>query len=144
MSLEAGPSVADRLAAQGHRLTAQRMIVAAALARTRRTVSAQELFERLRAEHPYLGRATVFRTLDFLVDSGLAQRFEAEGHVHVYTSCEEAHHHHLVCRVCGSSTDIDDTAVSQLIDAVRGRYHFALDHDALDFYGTCARCSARR
>ena len=105
-------------------------------------MSAQELYESLRAEHPRFGRATVFRTLDFLVDAGVAQRFEAEGHVHVYTSCDDSHHHHLVCRHCGSTTEIDDTAVNQLIDAVRGGYGFALDHDALDFYGTCASCAA--
>jgi Fur family ferric uptake transcriptional regulator len=136
-------TVKDRLAAQGHRLTLQRMIVASALARMRHTVSAQELYESLRVEHPLLGRATVFRTLDFLVENGLAQRFEAEGHVHVYTSCADNHHHHLFCRICGSTTEIDDTAVNQLIDAVRGGYGFALDHAALDFYGTCAACAAR-
>jgi Fur family ferric uptake transcriptional regulator len=117
--------------------------VASALARARRTVSAQELYDSLRGEHPLLGRATVFRTLDFLVENGLAQRFEAEGHVHVYTSCAANHHHHLVCRLCGTTTEIDDTAVNQLIDAVRGGYGFALDHDALDFYGTCAACAAK-
>src|SRR5438067_5399151 len=103
-------SVADRLAASGHRLTTQRMIVAAALARTRRTVSAQELYDTIRVEHPVLGRATVFRTLDFLVDAGLAQRFEGEGHVYVYTACEESHHHHLVCRTCAATTENGDTA----------------------------------
>ena len=94
-------------------------------------------------DHPLLGRATVFRTLDFLVEAGLAQRFEAEGHVHVYTSCADNHHHHLVCRLCGTTTEIDETAVNQLIDAVRGGYGFALDHAALDFYGTCAACAAK-
>ena len=141
MPAAAPTTVKDRLAAQGHRLTLQRMIVASALARTPHTVSAQELYEALRVEHPLLGRATVFRTLDFLVDNGLAQRFEAEGHVHVYTSCADNHHHHLVCRLCGSTTEIDDTAVNQLIDAVRSGYGFALDHDALDFYGTCGACA---
>jgi Fur family ferric uptake transcriptional regulator len=142
MPAAAPTTVKDRLAAQGHRLTLQRMIVASALARMPHTVSAQELYESLRVEHPLLGRATVFRTLDFLVENGLAQRFEAEGHVHVYTSCADNHHHHLVCRICGSTTEIDDTAVNQLIDAVRGGYGFALDHAALDFYGTCETCAA--
>jgi Fur family transcriptional regulator, ferric uptake regulator len=143
-ALAAPSTVKDRLAAQGHRLTLQRLIVADALARARRTVSAQELYDSLHAEHPLLGRATVFRTLDFLVEAGLAQRFEAEGHVHVYTSCAGNHHHHLVCWSCGATTEINDTAVNQLIDAVRGEYSFALDHDALDFYGTCAACAASR
>ncbi len=132
--------IAGRLSESGHRLTAQRMIVADALTRMRRTVSAQELFDHLREEHPYLGRATVFRALDFLVEAGLAQRFEGDSHVHVYIACEATHHHHLVCRSCGSTTDIDDSAVEALIKSVLGRYDFTLDHDALDFYGMCAGC----
>ena len=143
MPAAAPPTVKDRLAAQGHRLTLQRMIVASALARARRTVSAQELCKSsLRAENPLLGRATVFRTLDFLVENGLAQRFEAEGLCTSTRRARDNHHHHLVCRLCGSTTEIDDTAVNQLIDAVRGGYGFALDHDALDFYGTCSACAA--
>jgi Fur family ferric uptake transcriptional regulator len=144
MTAAADASVAGRLTASGRRLTAQRMIVADALARERRTVSAQELYDELRGEHPYLGRATVFRTLDFLVDNGLAQRFEGEGHTYVYTACDDSHHHHLVCRHCGSTTNIDDSAVNELIDNVLGRYRFSLDHDSLDFYGTCSACRERR
>src|ERR1700693_2655521 len=125
MPVSPAPTVADRLAAQGHRLTLQRMIVAGALGRAAHTVSAQELYESLRAEHPLLGRATVFRTLDFLVEAGMAQRFEAEGHVHVYTSCADNHHHHLVCRICASTTEIAATAVDQLIDSMRGGDGFA-------------------
>ena len=140
MTVATQGTVAGRLTASGRRLTAQRMLVANALGRERRTVSAQELYEELRTEHPYLGRATVFRTLDFLVDNGLAQRFEGEGHTYVYTACDDSHHHHLVCRHCGTTTNIDDSAVNELIDTVLGRYRFSLDHDRLDFYGTCADC----
>ncbi len=132
--------LADRLTASGHRLTAQRMIVADALAGMQRTVSAPDLYEHLRGEHPYLGRATVFRALDFLVEAGLAQRFEGDGHVHVYTSCQPIHHHHLVCRSCGSTTDIDDTTIDTLISSVLRSYDFTLDHGALDFFGTCSQC----
>ncbi len=126
----------------GRRLTAQRRLVAEALRGTGHTVSAVELFASLRSENPHIGRATVFRTLDLLVEMGLAQRFEGDGHVHLYTSCEPVHHHHLVCRACGTTTDIDDAEVGALINSVRLRHRFTLDHDSLDFYGTCARCSA--
>lgn len=122
------------------RLTAQRQLVAQALRDVGRTIGAVELFDTLRRAHPHLGRATVFRTLDLLVELGLAQRFEGEGHVYLYTSCEPVHHHHLVCRSCGSTTDIDDAEVDALINSVWRRHDFVLDHGSLDFYGTCARC----
>jgi Fur family ferric uptake transcriptional regulator len=133
-------SAAERLTAAGQRLTAQRVIVADALLRSKRTVTAQELFERLRPRHPFLGRATVFRTLDVLVEAGLAQRFDHAGHASAYVACEPTHHHHLVCRACGGSTDIDDEEVAVLVEAVHARHGFVLDHDALDFHGVCRRC----
>ncbi len=122
------------------RLTAQRQLVAQALRDAGRTVGAVDLFDTLRSTHPHLGRATVFRTLDLLVELGLAQRFEGDGHVYLYTSCEPMHHHHLVCRRCGSSTDIDDAEVEALITSIRRRHRFTLDHGSVDFYGTCVRC----
>jgi Fur family ferric uptake transcriptional regulator len=135
-------SAAERLTAAGQRLTVQRVVVADALLRSRRTVTAQELFERLRPRHPSLGRATVFRTLEVLVDAGIAQRFERSGHAGAYVACEPTHHHHLVCRACGGSTDIDDEEVAVLVEAVRARHGFVLDHDALDFHGVCRRCDS--
>jgi Fur family ferric uptake transcriptional regulator len=124
------------------RLTAQRRLVAEALRDAARTVGAVELFESLRSNNPHIGRATVFRTLDLLVEMGLAQRFEGEGHVHLYTSCKPVHHHHLVCRGCGGSTDIDDVEVEALIASMRRRHRFVLDHGSLDFYGMCANCAS--
>lgn len=123
------------------RLTAQRLLVAEALRKADRTVGAVELYDTLRRSNPRIGRATVFRTLDLLVEMGLAQRFEGDGHVHLYTSCKPAHHHHLVCRRCGSSADIDDAEVETLIASVRRRHGFAVDHGSLDFYGMCATCA---
>ncbi len=124
------------------RLTAQRKLVAQALRDAARTVGAVELFENLRMTNPRIGRATVFRTLDLLVEMGLAQRFEGDGHVHLYTSCKPAHHHHLVCRSCGSSTDIDDAEVEALITSMRRRHGFFVDHGSLDFYGVCRSCAS--
>jgi len=135
-------STAASTTAAPRRLTAQRRLVAQTLREARRTVSAAELFGSLRALNPHIGRATVFRSLDVLVDMGLAQRFEGDGHVHLYTSCEPVHHHHLVCRTCGTTTDIDDAEVEALITSVRRRHRFTLDHHSLDFYGTCARCTS--
>jgi len=124
------------------RLTSQRVVILEALRRSRRTVTARELFERLRTEHPYLGRATVFRNLDALVDAGLAQRFERAGHVYAYASCSEAHHHHLVCTRCDRAIEIDESVVTPLARQIDERHGFTVEHSALDFYGICTACRA--
>lgn len=131
----------ERMASLGHRLTAQRVLILDALRKSRRTATAQELFDRLRVRHPYLGRATVFRNLDALVDAGLAQRFERAGHVYAYASCSPEHHHHLVCSVCDRATELDEDVVAPLMDDLQRRYGFTVEHTSLDFYGTCAECT---
>ncbi|MFN2568861.1 MAG: Fur family transcriptional regulator [Candidatus Dormibacteria bacterium] len=133
----------ERLATLGHRLTAQRVIILEALRRRRRTITAQELFAQVRAEHPYLGRATVFRNLDALVDVGLAQRFERSGHVYAYASCSDEHHHHLVCAHCHRATAIDEATVAPLIHDLEGAHGFRVEHSALDFHGTCSNCRTK-
>src|SRR5437588_4972850 len=92
-------SVQTRLAAGGRRRTEQRLVVAEALASAKRALSAQELYERIRATHPSIGRATVYRALEAQVEDGMASRFEREGHISAYIACDPEHHHHLVCRL---------------------------------------------
>jgi len=126
----------------GLRLTPQRIAIAHVLARAGRDSSVQELYSRLRRQHPYIGRATVFRALDVMVDCGLAQRLERPGHVSTYVWCEPGHHHHLICSTCRTVEDLDEKAVSPLAEAISRERGFRVDHARLDFYGQCRNCVA--
>src|SRR6202165_4783221 len=75
----------------GVRLTPQRLAIAAVLAQTGKETSAQELYQRVRKEHAYIGRATGLRALDTLVTAGLAQRLRAPGPVSASVSGEALH-----------------------------------------------------
>jgi Fur family transcriptional regulator, ferric uptake regulator len=136
--------LSERLGARGQRPTAQRLLVLDALRRTTRTLTAAELYEQLRRSHPLLGRATVFRSLDSLVDAGLAQRFERPGHVYAYAACSGGHHHHLVCTHCDRTIEIDEASIAQLVAAMSERHGFSVDHASLDFYGRCDECAAQK
>src|SRR5437016_5628997 len=140
----AQPAVRDLsegMAARGRRPTAQRLVVLEALRGAKRTVTAPELFELLREDHPLLGRATVFRTLDSLVDAGLAQRFERPGHVYAYAACSSDHHHHLVCTSCDTSFEIEEAAIASLTRELEAQHGFTVHHATLDFYGLCSGCA---
>ncbi|MGI8848351.1 MAG: Fur family transcriptional regulator [Candidatus Dormibacteria bacterium] len=141
-SPESNHEAGQRLATLGHRLTAQRVVILEALRLAQRTVTAQELFESLRVDHPYLGRATVFRNVDALVDVGLAQRFERSGHVYAYASCSPEHHHHLVCSRCARAIEVEEIVVLPLVEKLHETYGFSVEHSALDFYGVCGDCAA--
>ncbi len=143
----AKPAVEDlseRLGARGRRPTAQRLVVLEALRRSRRTMVAAELYEQLRERNPLLGRATVFRSLNSLVEAGLAQRFERPGHVYAYAACSAEHHHHLVCTSCDSTQEIDEAAIAMLVGELSRRHGFTAHHASLDFYGVCERCAQQR
>jgi Fur family ferric uptake transcriptional regulator len=125
----------------GLRLTPQRMAIAEALAGASKEASAQELYDRVRRRHPYIGRATVFRSLDTLVGAGLAQRLERPGHISAYVWCEPGHHHHLICSTCRSVEELDEEAVAPLAKTIARQRGFRVDHATLDFYGQCRACS---
>ena len=102
----------------GQRLTPQRLAIADALARTGKEATVQELYEQVRRRHPYVGRATIFRAVDMLVDAGLAQRLERPGHVSAYVWCAPGHHHHLICTSCRSVEELDEAAVTPLLGTI--------------------------
>jgi Fur family transcriptional regulator, ferric uptake regulator len=137
------PSTLDaggRLAAAGERVTRQRILIADSLAAAGRQLTADEVYRRLRSEKPPIGRATVFRTLERLVDAGVARRLERDGHVYAYVACQPAHHHHLSCTRCGRVQDIGEAYVRPMTERLAGELGFEVDDTRLDFYGRCARC----
>jgi Fur family transcriptional regulator, ferric uptake regulator len=133
-------TTAERLSAAGERVTTQRLIVADALARAGRQLTAAELYRQLRAAKPSLGRATVFRTLERLVEAGVARRLELDGHVYAYVACDPTHRHHLSCSTCGRVEEIPESWVRSIADRASRHLDFEIDDARLDFYGRCAEC----
>lgn len=132
----------DRLAAAGERVTRQRLLVANALAANGRQLTADQLYRSLRRQAPKIGRATVFRTLETLVEAGVARRLELDGHVYAYVACLPAHHHHLACTRCGRVEEIDEAYIRPIADRLARDMGFEIDDARLDFYGRCATCGA--
>jgi Fur family ferric uptake transcriptional regulator len=130
----------DRLVAAGERVTRQRLQVVNMLAAAGRQMTAEEVFVGLRRRVPSIGRATVFRSLETLVEAGLARRLELDGHVYAYVACLPEHHHHLACTNCGRVEEIDEAYVRPIADRVARDMGFQIDDARLDFYGRCASC----
>jgi Fur family ferric uptake transcriptional regulator len=135
-------AAADRLTAAGERVTRQRLLVANALAAAGRQLTADQLYRSLQRRERGIGRATVFRTLETLVDAGVARRLELEGHVYAYVACLPAHHHHIACTRCGRVEEIDEAYVTPIVRRLAREMGFEIDDARLDFYGRCATCRA--
>ena len=124
------------------RPTRQRRAVAAALEEFGDFRSAQEIHEALRAGGDNVGLSTVYRTLQAMADAGDIDTLRSEAGESVYRRCSGSHHHHLVCRVCGATVEIEGPAVERWTTAVATEHGFTDVSHTLEIFGTCARCSS--
>lgn len=125
------------------RLTRQQSLVADALADGREFTSAQDLHARLRADGSAVGLATVYRTLQTLAADGLVDVLRTDDGEAVYRQCSRGHHHHLVCRVCGRTVEVEGPAVERWAAAVSAEHGFTDPEHTVEIVGTCADCAAR-
>jgi Fur family ferric uptake transcriptional regulator len=103
--------------------------------------SAQEIHELLAGAGEKVGLATVYRTLAALVDAGDVDVLRNEDGEAIYRSCSDSHHHHLVCRGCGATVEVEGPAVERWTDAIAEAHGFAQVSHTLEIFGTCPRCA---
>ena len=141
--VDAAPIVA-RITRQGHRLTAPRQTIVELVAPRQDHFSAREIWDEARSQHLGVGRATVFRTLDLLVELGVLNRVHIGDGCHRYTVCETTHHHHLMCVDCGTVTAIEADAIERQIRRLAADHDFELLTHHLELVGRCAVCRGHR
>jgi Fur family ferric uptake transcriptional regulator len=126
------------------RMTPQRAAVAEVLGDTDEFRSAQQLHELLRRRGDRVGLATVYRTLQALADGGEVDVLRAEDGESLYRRCaRREHHHHLVCRECGRTVEIDGPTVEAWASTVAAAHGFGDIEHTIELWGTCAECAAR-
>ena len=126
------------------RPTRQRKAVAAALEQFGDFRSAQEIHEALRAAGETVGLSTVYRSLQAMADAGEIDtlrdpQLNGAGEA-VYRRCSTSHHHHLVCRSCGATVEVEGPAVEKWTRAVAEEHGYADVSHTLEIFGTCANC----
>lgn len=123
------------------RPTRQQAAVIDQLGTTEEFVSAQELHQRLRTSGSKVGLATVYRTLSTLAEAGDIDMLRTDEGEAVYRQCSTGHHHHLVCRGCGRTVEIEGPAVERWADAVADEHGFTEVEHTLEIFGTCRDCA---
>jgi Fur family ferric uptake transcriptional regulator len=131
-------TIMQRLAQHGYRLTTTRMAIASAIAARPAQFTARDLIAELESQR--IGRATVFRALDVLVQVGLLERLHGDLSCHSYTYCAPEHHHHLVCTSCGQVTSIVAGTVEREIRNLARQANFRPQAHHVEIYGQCQSC----
>ena len=89
---------------------------------------------------PWVGRATIYRSLKLLVETGVLCRVLLEdGNLH-YQLSHRGHHHHLLCVECGASQDLLGCDIEDLLRQVSAAHDFQLSGHWLEVYGRCQNC----
>jgi Fur family ferric uptake transcriptional regulator len=130
----------DTLRSHGYRITPQREMIIEAIAHQGDHINADEVFAIIQERTHSVNIATVYRTLDLLVEQGLATRIDlGEGRV-IYATDQHGTHIHLVCRQCGQVLDANQELLSAFNQQLQSSYRFAADLQHISVLGLCSDC----
>lgn len=123
----------------GLQVTAQRLAVLRAVAR-RPHSTADEVAEEVRSEIGVISRQAVYDSLNLLAQKGLLRRIQPAGSSALYEDRVNDNHHHVICRHCGSTSDIDcAVGAAPCLTAAAGS-GFRIDEAEVIYWGACPRC----
>jgi Fur family ferric uptake transcriptional regulator len=121
--------------------TAPRRALARLIASRRGHFTAADLLSDAEAKSVKVGRATVFRTLDLMAEQGSLERLDLPSGEHAYVACApQEHHHHVVCRKCGASVEVEDSGLQAVVRQIGAQSGFQIEAHRLELYGLCPKC----
>src|SRR6202171_1958081 len=129
------------LAGQGLKLTTERAALVREIFSTHYHFEADELLFKMKSKGLKISRATVYRTLELLVKSGLVRRVHlGEDHYHYEHVCADSHHDHLVCTACGAVIEFNDPELERRQLEICTRKKFTPTFHNLQILGVCESC----
>ena len=122
-------------------VTEQRLAVAEVVLGADAHLSADEVEQQLAARGVSVGTATIYRTLDVLVRSGLVvERDFGEGFRRFEAARGIPHHEHLICTVCGTVREFRDERLDRMTTLAAETHGYVRQRHRLVIYGVCDRC----
>ncbi|HKW03327.1 MAG TPA: transcriptional repressor, partial [Vicinamibacterales bacterium] len=108
-------------------------------------ISAEDLVALIRREDARISRATTYRTLQWMVDAGIARKVDfGEGRFRFEHSYRHPRHFHLICKSCSQSFEFLSSDIEALIEEVAGARQFEPAQSVLQVFGTCENCRTGR
>lgn len=137
----------ETLNRQGFKLTEQRQWILNLLKSEKKHLNAVEIYTALHQKKQSISMATVYRTLDLLVQLNLARKVSVANRPSVFEfdsdTSEDIEHYHLVCRECGRVIDVRPPELSKLLEMeeiLTKQHHFKITNLHITYSGSCVRC----
>jgi Fur family ferric uptake transcriptional regulator len=132
----------ETLRRRGYRVTPQREMVIEIIAHSGCHMTVEEIFEEVQAHSRAVNIATIYRTLDLLVEEGLASRADLGSGRVVYATIKHGPHAHLVCRRCGYVVDVEIDLFEPWLQRIQAQCGFVCGSPHFVVHGLCAGCQA--
>ncbi len=129
---------------RGEKLTEPRRILVRHIFDTHKHFDADELLEALKQAGRRVSRATVYRTLDLLVDAGLLRQLDVGPRKYYEHDYGYPQHEHLQCGRCGKMIEFQSPAIESAMREVCRQHHFHATGHTFVIRGTCAECNRAR
>jgi Fe2+ or Zn2+ uptake regulation protein len=123
-------------------MTPQRLAILSILENAGRHLLPQEIFDRAHQVMPGMTEATVYRTLSFLAEQGLVLAAHVGSGQLVYEIAGHDHHH-LICRACGDTQEIDHSLLASLYQQFQASTGYRIDSMHVTFFGLCPACQKK-
>lgn len=131
--------LAQQLKSAGYKLTRPRLAVIEVLETYPEHLSHSQILIEGQKIYPKLSRATVYRTMELLVELSLLRPLYLNDPTQRFVSATGGHHH-LVCTNCGTTIEFDYCSADQLTQELSTKYEFQIQSHLLEFQGVCRDC----
>jgi len=132
----------DRLRPAGTKRSSKRDLIVNAFLKQEGHLSADDLVDLIKREDHRISRATVYRTLQWMEEAGIARKVDfGEGRFRFEHSYRHPRHFHLICKTCNRSYEFLSSDIEQLVEEVAAARAFAARQTVVQIYGTCESCS---
>jgi Fur family ferric uptake transcriptional regulator len=131
----------ERVRPAGGKRSSKRDFIVDVFLRQEGHLSADDLVDLIRKEDHRISRATVYRTLQWMVDAGIARKVDfGEGRFRFEHSYRHPRHFHLICKTCNQSFEFLSSDIEALMEEVASARKFAAKQSVVQIYGTCEDC----
>ena len=144
-AMEAPSAFVERLRPAGGKRSSKRDLVVNVFLRQEGHLSADDLVDLMRREGHKSSRATVYRTLQWMVEAGIARKVDfGDGRFRFEHSYRQPRHFHLICKSCNRSSEFLSSDVESLLEEIADARGFALGQAVVQIHGRCEECRTGR
>ncbi len=139
--METSAAVLERVRPPGGKRSSKRDFIVNVFLRQEGHLSADDLVALIRREDQRISRATVYRTLQWMVDAGLARKVDfGEGRFRYEHSYRHPRHFHLICKTCNTSAEFLSSDIEAALEEVAAARNFDARQTVVQIYGECEAC----